>query len=498
MKKYLLFIITVAFFSYSAVAQDISPPELLNATVVNDAGDVQLTWQRTDTTNADLLISRDYYDAGDWVVGDIKTITDTSQTQWIDADSEANSKTHIYKLSFKDMGDESESNYFNTIYTQLEFDTCSKEISLIWTRHVDEPSWKDYNDTISIKEFNIWRKVNNGTPSIIGTNDETDTTFTDKNVNYNDSLKYYIEAVRAADTSIKSHSNRVSIYTRMPYDPDYINPDLLKVKNNNINLQYTIAENSELKKYKLLRSENYEGTYDTVHTFNTSENTLNYTDDKASPSKNIYYYYVASINQCNHLTTKSDTTNNIRLQLKSKNATSVLDWNEFRITPANVTYKIFRKNGINPYSELSSSYSTNYTDNELDLFSGRDSSGKFCYYIKAHGQLNEGQSSLSVSNKQCLFIKPNIFIPNAFTPNGDTKNDKFRPVLSFLPRDYRLIIYNRSGNKVFETKKPVKPWKGKFQGQHKVSAGTYIYYLEVKNPDHEVIIRRGEINVLYP
>ena len=499
MKKSFLFIIVVAFFSFSSVAQDISP-ELLNATVINDKGDVQLTWERRDTINADLLISRDYYNAGDWVVGDIKTITDTGQTQWTDTNSETNNKTHIYKLSLKDMGDESESNYFNTIHTELEFDTCEKKISLRWTRHVDKPSWKNYNDTISIKKFNIWRKVNNDTPEIIGTTDETDTTFTDENVNYNDSLKYYIEAVRAADTSIKSLSNRVSIYTRMPYDPDFINPDLLEVEKKQINLQYTISENSELEKYKLLRSENYEGTYDTIHTFNTSENTLNYTDDKASPSNNIYYYYVAAINQCNHLTTKSDTTNNIKLQLQSENETAVLlDWNEFRIPLENVTYKIFRKNGTNPYSPLSERYSTNYPDYEPeDYFSGRDSSGKFCYYIEARGQLYEGQSSRSVSTKECIYIKPSIFIPNAFTPNGDGKNDKFRPVLSFLPQEYRLIIYNRNGNKVFQTTKPEKPWEGNFQGQHKVSAGTYIYYLEVKNPKQEIIIKRGEINVLFP
>ena len=498
MKKIYVIILLLIAGIIPSKAQDISPPELLNATVVNDDGDVKLTWKRKDSTNADLLISRDYYDAGDWVVGDIKTITDSSQTKWIDKNAKANNKTHIYKLSLKDIGDESESNYFNTIYTKLEFDTCEKEIKLKWTRYVDEPSWKDYNDTISIKEFNIWKKVNNGSPRIIGTNNEADTTFIDEKVNYNDSLKYYIEAVRASDTSIKSLSNRVSIYTRMPYNPDFINPDIVKTENNKINLQYTIAENSELTKYKLLRSDEYNGQYDTINTFNTDENTLTYTDSKASPSRNIYYYYVASINQCNQLTTKSDTANNLRLQLNSDNETALLSWNEFSLASQNITYEINRKNGTNPYEYLTKVYSTNYADNQLNFFSGRDSSGKFCYYTVAKTQFNEGQTSKSISNKSCIYIKPQVFVPNAFTPNGDGKNETFRPFLSFLPQDYRLIIYNRIGNKVFETTSPEKPWKGRFRGQHKVEAGTYIYYLEAKNPKQETIKKRGEINVLYP
>jgi len=498
MKKLFSFIITVVFCSYSSVAQDI-PPELLNANIINEKGDVKLTWELKDTVNNNIAILRDSVEYVSAYI-EVQIIRDTSILTWINKDSRANNQPRSYRVEYnKDTtNDETvplKSNRFNTIHTSLKFDTCRKQIKLKWTKHIEA----NFNDTISIEHYNIWKKVNNSNYRKVYTKeDNKDTTFTDKNVNYNDSLKYYIEAVRASDTSIKSHSNRVSIYTRMPYEPDYINPDLLEVRNNNINLQYTIAENSELKEYKLLRSENYEGTYDTVHTFNTSKYTLNYTDDKAAPSNNIYYYYVAAINQCNHLTTKSDTTNNILLKLDSENEMAVLNWNKFQIAPAKVTYKIFRKNGTNPYSNLSNSYSVNYTDSELDLFTGRDSSGKFCYYIKAHSQLNEGQNSQSISSKKCIYIKPGIFIPNAFTPNGDGKNDRFRPVLSFLPQEYRLIIYNRKGNKVFETTNPEKPWEGNFQGQHKVSAGTYIYYLEVKNPNHELIRRRGEINVLYP
>jgi gliding motility-associated-like protein len=493
MKKIYVIILLLIAGIIPSKAQDISPPELLNATVVNDDGDVKLTWNLTDTLDVDIQILRDLLEINAY--DDIHIIKDTSIITWTDMSSGANEKPRSYMLKYNLDGSPS-SNKFNTIHTTLDFDTCKKTINLKWTRHVPSSKWINFNDTLSIKHYNVWKKIDDGNYTKIHTT--TDTSFTDEDVNYNDSLKYYIEAVRTADTSLKSKSNRVSKFTRMPYNPDFINPDIVKTENNKINLQYTIAKNSALTKYKLLRSDAYNGQYDTINTFNTDENTLTYTDSEASPSRNIYYYYVASINQCNQLTTKSDTANNLRLQLNSDNETALLSWNEFSLASQNITYEINRKNGTNPYEYLAKVYSTNYTDNQLNFFSGRDSSGKFCYYTVAKTHINEGQTSKSISNKSCIYIKPQVFVPNAFTPNGDGKNETFRPFLSFLPQDYRLIIYNRRGNKVFETTSPEKSWKGRFKGQHKVQAGTYIYYLEAKNPKQETIKKRGEINVLYP
>jgi gliding motility-associated-like protein len=493
MKKIYVIILLAVAGIIPSKAQDISPPELLNATVVNGDGDVRLKWKLTDTLDVDIQILRDLLDIN--AFDDIHIIKDTSIVTWTDKNSGANKKPRSYMLKYNLDGSPS-SNKFNTIHTTLNFDTCRKTIDLNWTRYVPSSEWINFNDTLTIKHYNIWKKIDNSRYTKIHTT--KDTSFTDQNINYNDSLEYYVEAVRSADTSLKSKSNRVSKYTRMPYDPDFINPDIIKSENNKINLQYTIAEISELTRYKLLRSQEYDGQYDTVHTFNTDENTLTYTDSKTSPSKNIYYYYVASINQCNQLTTKSDTANNLNLQLNSGNETALLSWNEFSLHAQNIAYKINRKNGTNPYKNLTTAYSTNYRDDQLNFFSGRDSSGKFCYYTVAKTQINEGQTSKSISNQSCIYIKPKVFIPNAFTPNGDGKNETFRPFLSFLPQDYRLIIYNRRGNKVFETTSPKKPWRGRFRGQHKVEAGTYIFYLEAQNPKQETIKKRGEINVLYP
>ena len=496
MVKKIIVIFLLLSSSFNIYSQE--PADLLNATVINDDGDVKLTWQRRDTIDANLIISRDYYDAGDWVVAEIKQINDRDITSWVDTNTNANTKTHIYKLSYSKVGLGSiESNYFNTIHTSLEFDTCNKIVSLLWTRHIDEPSWKDFNDTISIKAYNIWRQTDSNAPVKIETITNGDTTFYDNKVDYNHTYKYFVEGVRKADTSIKSRSNRLSIRTKMPSAPNYINTDKLRTGENEINLFYSIAENSELNIYKLLRSKNYEGPFDTLDTFNTQENIINYSDEGINPNKNIYYYSVVGINKCNHLSTQSDTLNNIILKVENNDVTNNLSWNGLEPKkPRN--YEITRKIGKGIYSGIYTTTELNFNDNELRSFRGTDTSGMFCYYIKGILKSSEDRESIILSNKKCIYIKPRIFIPEAFTPNGDNKNDEFRPIFSFLPQHYLLKIYNRDGRIVFESRVPVKSWKGLIQGNTKAPAGTYIYYLEVKNPDDETIKRRGQINVFYP
>jgi gliding motility-associated-like protein/prepilin-type processing-associated H-X9-DG protein len=65
-----------------------------------------------------------------------------------------------------------------------------------------------------------------------------------------------------------------------------------------------------------------------------------------------------------------------------------------------------------------------------------------------------------------------IYFPNAFTPNNDGKNDYFKAT-AFAPIEkYHLIVYNRWGQKVFETYDITKGWDGRFKG---VPANTDVF-----------------------
>jgi gliding motility-associated-like protein len=72
----------------------------------------------------------------------------------------------------------------------------------------------------------------------------------------------------------------------------------------------------------------------------------------------------------------------------------------------------------------------------------------------------------------------NIWVPNAFTPNTDGKNDVFE-VYAYYPCDeLTFIIFNRWGEKIYETKgsSHIK-WDGTFDGRP-VEGGVYVYLLK--------------------
>ncbi|HYF30624.1 MAG TPA: T9SS type B sorting domain-containing protein [Chitinophagaceae bacterium] len=58
-----------------------------------------------------------------------------------------------------------------------------------------------------------------------------------------------------------------------------------------------------------------------------------------------------------------------------------------------------------------------------------------------------------------------IHFPNAFTPNNDRKHDTYKPVSQGNIIKYRFTIYNRWGQKVFETTDPSRAWDGTFGGK---------------------------------
>ena len=67
----------------------------------------------------------------------------------------------------------------------------------------------------------------------------------------------------------------------------------------------------------------------------------------------------------------------------------------------------------------------------------------------------------------------NIFIPNAFTPDNDGKNDIFRAVVVNTQVDL-MIIYNRWGQKIYESNDPFPEWDGTINNE-KAPTGLYAY-----------------------
>lgn len=75
---------------------------------------------------------------------------------------------------------------------------------------------------------------------------------------------------------------------------------------------------------------------------------------------------------------------------------------------------------------------------------------------------------------QSLTVVEGLIVPNVFTPNGDGFNDYFDIRTSDVG-PFKILIYNRWGNIVFETVSPEISWDGSTRAGVKAPAGTYYF-----------------------
>jgi gliding motility-associated-like protein len=96
------------------------------------------------------------------------------------------------------------------------------------------------------------------------------------------------------------------------------------------------------------------------------------------------------------------------------------------------------------------------------------------YTLSLAGVCDTMVYAFSYNQDNCL---PKIYIPNAFTPNGDGLNDQFAFEIPGSPSAYRLVIFNRWGQTVFESQNPFIYWNGRVKS--KPVSGIYTYFLHL-------------------
>ncbi len=86
------------------------------------------------------------------------------------------------------------------------------------------------------------------------------------------------------------------------------------------------------------------------------------------------------------------------------------------------------------------------------------------------------------------------YTPNAFTPNGDGNNDVFL-IYGEEIRNISLKIFNRWGEKVFETTNSLAGWDGTYKGVLQ-SSGVYIYESIITYLDNTQETKNGSITLI--
>lgn len=87
-------------------------------------------------------------------------------------------------------------------------------------------------------------------------------------------------------------------------------------------------------------------------------------------------------------------------------------------------------------------------------------------------------------------------IPNAFSPNNDGINDIFRARCNCKLSEFYLVVYDRWGNKIFESRDVNVGWNG-FQKNKLAQVEAYGYYLEYKSEcSTQKVFNKGNVTLL--
>ncbi|MCM1554641.1 MAG: gliding motility-associated C-terminal domain-containing protein [Bacteroides sp.] len=116
----------------------------------------------------------------------------------------------------------------------------------------------------------------------------------------------------------------------------------------------------------------------------------------------------------------------------------------------------------------------------MDTYRWQDGSSGQTYLVTSEGAYTLFVELTGCTDYNEIFVHEdfcsNLYFPSAFSPNGDAINDRFGPITTAEDDQvvYSLYIYNRNGEKVFESHSLTESWDGTYKGE-KCPGGVYIY-----------------------
>lgn len=85
-----------------------------------------------------------------------------------------------------------------------------------------------------------------------------------------------------------------------------------------------------------------------------------------------------------------------------------------------------------------------------------------------------------------------VYLPNAFSPNGDGRNDRLEFSANCTPVQWQITVYDRWGNRVFESRDPDAFWDGTFKNKP-VLPGVYMVAVIYQMTDNNGSLQNGQL-----
>ena len=463
------------------------PPVLQLVSVDQATGNVEITWSVSPSQDVTGYVVYLYFNNEGH---ELDTIYNPAATNYL----RTNSGSVYYSESFvvaalDTAGNISPlSNMLSTVYTSVLIDTCNKRVEVSWNSYSPVP--------IEVTGYSLYYSVNGGsfTDSITAGPGITNLGLD----NFTIDARYCFFVRASLSGGLQTGSNKACIQTEMQRPPEWINADYASVATeNDIMLSFTPDPSSETRHYILEKKTRSDEQFSPIYDFTNITGRTLYVDSEADVSE-VNQYRLKAINNCNKAVTWSNIASNIVLAANQNEENIELSWNPYRswrgVIDSNLVY-------IKTGKELERRYLLPSKDSSLIIpYSNlmyEASLNEICFMIRAVEASNPyNVNGVSKSQITCIPVIEKITVPNVFTPDNNSVNDLFKPVLSFSPSSYRLVITDMKRRTLFETTDFMESWDGTRSGVPQPE-GVYLWYMSAGTPSGREIVKTGTVTIIH-
>ena len=474
-------------------------PTFESVSVNPTTGLVELNWNVNPSGDTDGYIA---YSCNGSNVSLIDTIFGRSTTQFVDLLSAPNQGSECYLLAAIDTCYSGVPPSPNTSPTSgvcnctiflspTSYTLCDQSIPFEWTAYA---GW-------TVDHYDIMHSEDGINFSSVATYSGSDIQGEHAFVTIaNGTHYYYIQA--SSNTGITSNSNVQTLTVNYPSPPQFHYLSSASIRSDNtVDITVRTEINSVPHLYIFQKQNLFDSSqWETIGEISgASGNFITFNDSEVSPQSLTYSYRVVLKNPCGYFidTTNVGTTILLRGEDFQEELYNTLFWSEYGTWSNGVlSYNLFRSidNGAESFVDFADSPPYSINDNISDFIL---SEGKFCYRVQATAApIAEfpGETFSAYSNTVCLDYDPLIWVPSAFVVDGF--NRTFFPVISFADTTtYRMIIYSRWGDVIFDTSSYGTPWNGEMRKDY-VHENAYVYHIMIENNQGVLFERRGTVTLL--
>jgi gliding motility-associated-like protein len=468
------------------------PPVLTSVSVRPETGIIDISWSPSPSDEiAAYILYWHPRDDADWI--SIDTVWDNNARSYAFTTTalryiSVSFVVAAYRLPLGPSGDGCPSvlsNVLSTIFCTAETDTCNSRILLKWNRYSDFPK--------KVTEYKILVSENGGQLVEKYTAAATADNFIVTEFTTNNEYCFAVRAI-LEEGSYSSSNKTVCQLIRMQKPPSWINADFVTVsEQEHIILSFTVDPLSEINRFILERKTGNSGAFEVIGQPIMTGGKVEYTDNEADV-KAVYYYRLSALNNCQIRAGSSAIISNVVLSSEAAEDRIRLIWNApVQSNSGSISYEIFINTG-NGFETLAAISDTVFTISLKDIMY-KITTGEICFMVYATIADNpHGTNGRFISSAVCTGNTESVTVPNIFTPNNDLLNDFFKPVLSFTPSDYHLIISNRQGKILFESRDFQEEWDGSSNGDPR-SQGVFLWFLELTTPSGKKISKTGTVTI---